>query len=137
MRRAALLLALGAAGVLGVGALADATQSRPETRPAPGSTTRISFAVEARRYPSGSDAGQALWIACQGTLSSRTLALTQTAGGAYQAVVQPSLGQLAQRRLIGCLEDATVDRLRGHVTAVVHQPSRSNNASVAFRPPAL
>lgn len=118
MKRTAIVLALGTIGALGVGALADATQSRPDARAAADSTTEITFAVEARRYPSGADAGQALWTACQGTFSARTLALTETTDGHYRAVVAPSLGQLAQRRLIGCLEDATVDRLRGDAVAV-------------------
>jgi hypothetical protein len=45
--------------------------------------------------------------------------LIETTPGHYRATVQPSLGELAQRRLTGCLEDATVDRLGGHVITVV------------------
>ncbi len=124
MRRTAILVVLGALGALGVGRLADATQSRPEAGRAADSTTAISFVVQDGRYPSGADTGLALWTACQGTFSARTIAFTRTTDGRYQAVVQPSLGQLAQRRLVGCLEDATVDRLRADVTAVVsHAPA--------------
>lgn len=121
MRRLLLVGALAGVGVLavvGVKALADATQNRRDPRPDPDSTSEVVFEVDAQRYPGSIDPGTTLWTACQGTIHHETLGVVEVGDHTYRATVRPSLGDHARRRLVGCLEDATVDRLNGHVVTI-------------------
>jgi hypothetical protein len=121
MRRVLLVAALAGVGVLavvGIGALADATQNRRDPPPDPNSTSQVVFEVDAQRYPGSIDPGTTLWTACQGTIHHETLDVAEIDDGRYQATVRPELGKHARRRLVGCLEDATVDRLNGHVVTI-------------------
>lgn len=118
VKRLLLLPVVIALGVVGVGALADATQNRPDQRADPDSASAVTFAVDTRGYPASRDAGQALWIACQGTFRNETLDLVEVSDGTYRATVRPALGEHAERRLTGCLDDATIDRLNGHVVSI-------------------
>jgi hypothetical protein len=125
MRRLLLAVGLVVAGVLsvvGVDALADATQNRRDPRPDPDSTSQVVFEVDTQRYPGSIDAGTTLWTACQGTIHHETLEVTEVGEDTFQATVRPELGKHARRRLVGCLEDATVDRLNGHVVTIVNPP---------------
>lgn len=118
MKRALLLPLVLVAGVVGIDALADATQNRPDRQADPGSASAVTFEVDGRNFPHRQDPGQVLWVACQGTFGSATLHLAEVGEGTYRATVQPALGEHAQRRLRGCLDDATVDRLSGHLVGV-------------------
>jgi hypothetical protein len=115
---AVVLVLLGVLTVVGVDLLADATQNRRDPAGDPDSTSDVIFEVGTRRYPGSVDAGTTLWVACQGTIHHETLGVEEIDEDTYRATVRPSLGEHAQRRLIGCLEDATVDRLNGHVVTI-------------------
>ena len=112
MRRLALgVVTLGLAAV-GLFALREATQNRPdEVRP--GTATELTLDVRTRGgYPAHLGA-QGLWGMCQQTVSSTRLGapVTEIAPGRFSVVVEPALGTHAARRLRGCLEDATVPRV--------------------------
>lgn len=51
-------------------------------------------------------------------ISSQTVDLARIADSTYRVTVQPGLGEHAQQRLTGCLQDATVDHLNGSVVSV-------------------
>jgi hypothetical protein len=121
MRRVLLVVALAVTGLLsvvGIKELADATQNRRDPRPDPDSTSAVVFEVDSRRYPGSIDPGMTLWTACSGTIHHELLDIAETTDGTYRVTVQPALGKNAQRRLEGCLNDATVDRLNGHVVSI-------------------
>jgi hypothetical protein len=121
MRRLALvpvLVLVGVLGIVGIGALADATQNRIDPPPDPDSTSAVVFEVESRRYPGDIDPGTVLWTACSGTIRHELLDIAEVDDNTYRATIQPELGKNAQRRLEGCLNDSTVDRLNGNVVSI-------------------
>jgi hypothetical protein len=121
MRRLALvpvLVLVGILGIVGIGALADATQNRRDPPPDPDSTSAVVFEVDSRRYPGDIDPGTVLWTACSGTIHHELLDIAEVDDDIYRATVQPALGRNAERRLEGCLNDSTVDRLNGNVVSM-------------------
>jgi len=100
--------------VVGVMALADLTQNRPDPV-VEGSTTTIDFDVATRRYD-GTEltAAQSLWAVCQATVSGDKSPVTE-ANDHFTVTVSPAFGENGEKRLAGCIEDATVDRVVGHV----------------------
>lgn len=99
--------------------LGDLTQTRSD-HPAPGAATEVVYEVILRdeRRPF-LPAAQSLWAACQGTMERATgPADVHLDGRIARVVVTPALGAHAQQRLRGCLEDATLDRIRGDVVAM-------------------
>jgi len=113
MRRLLGMLALLAGLAAGVFELAEHTQNRPD---AIGSgTTTVEWSVSTK----GVDATLAatgLWAVCRNTISGLgdhpPIAVDPTAGR-FSVDVTPRLGGHARRRLEGCLEDATIDRISG------------------------
>ena len=119
MKRA-LLVALGVAAlVLGVDLLADMTQDRPD-RVVPGSRSEILLDLRSRdRGGSALLSAQGLWGACQGTVHHRLseLGVVEVADGRFRLVTEPALGEHSWRRLQGCLEDTTLDKVKAHVVS--------------------
>ncbi len=117
MKRA-LLVVLAVAGlVMGIDVLADLTQDRPD-RVLPGSRSEILLEVDSRdRTGSELLSAQGLWGACQGTVYQKLAVpgVTQVAEGQFRLQTEPALGEHAWRRLQGCLEDATLDRVKARV----------------------
>lgn len=105
---------------IGVDALADATQTRPDPVLPVSSTTRVVFAVEhARVGPDLFATASHLWGTCAPQLSARhRLMRLEPVPGGVAAVVAPGVGPYAERRLRGCLRDAVLDRVRGDVRAI-------------------
>jgi hypothetical protein len=112
--KAIALVVAGVLTVLGVIGLADLTQNRPDPV-VEDSTTTIEFDVATRRYD-GSEmvAAQSLWAVCQATVSGTKSAVAET-GGHFTVTVSPAFGENGSKRLTGCFEDVTVDRVMGHV----------------------
>lgn len=112
--KAIALVVAGVLTVFGVMALADLTQNRPDPV-VEDSTTTVAFDVATRRYD-GTEmvAAQSLWAVCQATVSGAKSAVTET-GDHFTVTVSPAFGENGEKRLSGCLEDATVDRVMGHV----------------------
>lgn len=124
LRRPFLPLVAVAATVLlaggGLDALADATQTRIDPD-RPGSTSTVVLQVTARRgHPDPVRTAAALWGACTPQLGTgfRTVGMSDVGDGTVEVLVQPAVGKYAERRLRGCLEDATSDRVRGRVEKV-------------------
>ena len=117
MRRALLLLGAALALVMGVDALADLTQDRPD-RVLPGSRSEIVLDLRSRdRGGSALLSAQGLWGACQGTVRHRLAepGVMEMTEGRFRLVTEPALGEHSWRRLQGCLEDTTLDKVKAHV----------------------
>ena len=117
MKRALLVLLAVAALAIGVDGLADLTQDRPD-RILPGSRSEILLDLQSRdRGGSALLSAQGLWGACQGTVRHRLAepGVVQVSDGRFRLVTEPALGEHAWRRLQGCLEDTTLDKVKAHV----------------------
>lgn len=101
-----------------VDALGDLTQSRPDHR-VPGSFTTLRYSVETRGYRRGETAAaEALWAVCMANARGEVTGGPRRAGDAYEVEITPALGKNSRKRLVGCLEDATLDRVLADVIAV-------------------
>ena len=117
MKRALLVVLAVAGVVMGIDVLADLTQDRPDRVP-PGSRSEVVLEVDSRdRTGSELLSAQGLWGACQGTVYQKLAepGVTQVAEGQFRLLTEPALGEHAWRRLQGCLEDATLDRVKARV----------------------
>jgi hypothetical protein len=113
---AVLLVALS----VGVDALADATQSRPDEIHE-NERTEIVMQLASQHYQQGLATGAvALWTTCSATVHGSLVApgIVDDGHGQFHFSVQPSLGRHGKERLTGCLRDLTVQRLRAHVISV-------------------
>ena len=117
MKRVLFVLVAVAAIAGGIDMLADLTQDRPD-RIEPGSRSVIVLDVDSRDR-TGSDllSAQGLWGACQGTVWQRLVdpGVVEVDGGRFRLMTEPALGEHSWRRLQGCLEDATLDRVKARV----------------------
>lgn len=117
MKRFLAAVALVAAGVAGIDVLADATQNRPDVR-IEGSVTTIDFTVDTKRYQRGdAAAANALWTVCSATVGGTVDPVPQPHDGGWRVTVSPAIGENGESRLVGCLEDTTLDRVVGRVVA--------------------
>lgn len=119
MKRTLLVAIAVAAVIAGVDVLADLTQDRPD-RVVPGSQSEIVLAVESRdRGGSALLSAQGLWGACQGTVHHRLAdpGVVEVSDGRFRILTEPALGEHSWRRLQGCLEDTTLDKVKAHVVS--------------------
>jgi hypothetical protein len=62
------------------------------------------------------DAAASLWFACVGAVNWEAATAPEPVGDdVYRATVRPALGEDSPRRFRGCLEDASLDKVRGDV----------------------
>ena len=119
MRRWAIVVALVVAGALLVGELGDLTQSRPDPV-RDGAVTELVLEVDVDRFGPGRDAAAgALWAVCAAQTRSRAGGDGRpepVGDGRYRLVLAPAVGHHERRKLVGCLEDLTIDRVLGDVT---------------------
>jgi hypothetical protein len=117
MKRALVVVATVAAMAFGVDVLGDLTQSRPD-EPRDGSATELVLAVRVDRFRPGPDgAAAALWAVCSPLTHSLAGDLRPTEDGRYRVMLEPAVGDNERKKLVGCLEDLTIDRVRGDVVA--------------------
>ena len=112
------------AGILAfpaVGLVADATQSRPDPHP-DRTTIEVHVRVRDGRGSATEEAG-ALWVACQGRVRLDHVDLVADGPGQARLVVSGVMGEHARRKFVGCLEDATLDGVRGTVVAISTVPT--------------
>jgi hypothetical protein len=113
--------------VVGLVALAGATQNRPDVVD-PNSTSRIVIEVRTKGF-APELAAQGLFAACHQTVDHMEVmgGVTPVAGDddTFALVVRPSLGEHSRRRFEGCLKDGTIDRVWANVLAI-------ENSSVAL-----
>lgn len=103
---------------VGLIALAEATQNRPDARVADSETT-IEFTVSTRDYTRGEAAAAlALWTVCSATVGGEVSATPVAMDGRWEVDITPAIGEHGENRLVGCLEDVTLDRVMGDVVAV-------------------
>ena len=112
------VVAIGLA-TIGLDALADATQTRPDVIKK-GTTSSVVVAVDPGSARSALTATDALWGACTTQLGGgyKVLGMTDLGSGAVQVLVTPRIGKYAERRLRGCVGDATTDRISARVRSV-------------------
>ena len=109
---------------VGVGALADATQTRPDPR-RPNSRSEVIMEVRTRDPRSSKKfAAEALWGACQSTARRTVIepGMQETGPGTFRIVVQPALGRHARDRLTGCLQDLTIEEIQATVLDIREVP---------------
>ena len=119
MKRALVLLGAALAVAIGVDGLADLTQDRPD-KVLPGSRSEIVLDLKSRdRGGSALLSAQGLWGACQGTVRHRLAepGVIEVTDGRFRLVTEPALGEHSWRRLQGCLEDTTLDKVKAHVVS--------------------
>ena len=119
MKRALLLLVAALALALGVDGLADLTQDRPD-HVIPGSRSEIVLDLQSRdRGGSAMLSAQGLWGACQGTVHHRLAepGVIEVTDSRFRLFTEPALGEHSWRRLQGCLEDTTLDKVKAHVVS--------------------
>jgi hypothetical protein len=124
VKRFLLAGALIAVAVYAVGAIGDATQTRADVRHAH-LQTEVVFHLEGKVYKPGLDTGAyTLWGTCAATVSGELVGpgIEPIGDGSYRAVVRPSLGAHDKERLLGCLNDLTLERVRSHVESVRELP---------------
>ena len=123
MKRVVLLVLLVVASVLGIDALADATQNRGDAVDR-NSRVTIVFDVATRHYAQDEDtAARALWSVCAATTGNRVVEDLAPVEEGWAVTLQPALGHHGQKRMVGCLEDTTIDRVIGHVVRLeIQQP---------------
>jgi hypothetical protein len=115
MRAVLGLVVVALVTTLGVVGLSDATKYEGETKS--DGMTRVVFDVDVKNYHHDlGDAATSLWYACVGAVNwHEVTAPIVIADDDYEATVRPALGEDSRRRFRGCLEDGTVDKVRGDV----------------------
>lgn len=111
---AALLGAFGT--VQAIDLVADATQTR--TDPVAVGASEVTLVVNTRGRTAGTtETAEALWVACRNVLNRSVSAEPPQPLGrdVYRFRISPAVGEHARRRLVGCLEDATLDRTSARV----------------------
>jgi hypothetical protein len=123
VRKALVILLVAVLAAAVVDALRDRTENR-EDIPVAGTRSVVTFDVDTYDavQPIG-EAARALWYACNETVANRLTALQIGDGGNGVATLSPAMGRHERQRLTGCLEDATIDRVRGEVVSIVDEPA--------------
>jgi hypothetical protein len=117
MKRALLTIVALVALAVGIVAMAELTQNRPDAV-RDGSRTTVSFDVTTRDAQRGEPAAAAaLWAVCAATVPG-DVSMPASAGEVWEATVEPAIGEHGENRLVGCLEDVTLDRVVGDVVSV-------------------
>ena len=119
MMRAALILIGMATLAVFVDVLGDMTQDRPD-KVVPGAQSEIVLELRTQDYlGSPLSAAQGLWGACSGTVKEQLIdpGVVDLGGGHYRLVTNRAVGEHSWRRLQGCLEDATIDRITAEVVS--------------------
>ena len=116
---AAVLLAVAGIGIESVRRL---TQSIPET--GTGGQTVLEIAVRSRRERQPADVATAIWGICRERLDSLPHAAVLAIDGDRVTLrIDQALGRTAQRRVIGCIEDFTIDGVLGTVVRLDAEPA--------------
>jgi hypothetical protein len=112
------VVALGFLALVTVNTVADNTQDRPD----PPMTGQSVVTMEVtRRFSSRgvTETAEALFVVCRHTIPhSRQLSGFAVDGRLATITITPAIGEHAERRLIGCLQDANFDRVSASVREV-------------------
>lgn len=121
LRFTVLAAVLGVGAYLAIGLLGDATQTRADSV-GPDSRSEIVLDVSTKGYlQPASDGARNLWAACSGTTSRQLVedpGIVEIGDSRFRFAVEPGLGDNTRRKLVGCLEDATIDRIQASVVSI-------------------
>jgi hypothetical protein len=120
MRRVLVLVGLLAVTIIGVDHIADATQTREDVRHGD-QATEVVIDLDAQNYRQPLATGaNALWATCSATVAGNLTddGIVDQGNGRFRFAVHPSLGEHGKERLLGCVRDLTVERLRAHLVSV-------------------
>lgn len=123
-RRTAAFLAAVLLAVAGIGleSVRRLTQSIPET--GTGGQTVLEIAVRSRRERQPADVATAIWGICRERLDTLPHAAVLAVDGDMVTLrIDEALGRTAQRRVIGCIEDFTIDGVLGTVVRLDAEPA--------------
>jgi hypothetical protein len=129
--RLAIVAAVLVAALSGLDKLADATQTRADVRH-DDQATEIVIEVEGKRYrQSLTTAAMALWGTCSATVAGDLTedGIVEQGDGRFMLAVTPSLGHHGKERLLGCLRDLTIERLKSSVVSVTDVPYAKASAA--------
>jgi hypothetical protein len=112
------IVAIAVAGALG---LLELTENRPDPI-VPGSTSEIVLDVATKPPITERQGAAGLWAVCLLRAHQHRLVGQRKTRDDVVYVIKPALGEHSRRRVVGCLEDATIERVLGHVTAVRTRP---------------
>jgi len=117
MKRFILTIVVVAALVGGLVAMMGATKNRPDEVVA-GSRTTVTFSISTRDYQRGeAAAAAALWAVCSATVDG-TVSEAVPVDDDWQVTIEPAIGEHGQKRLVGCIDDVTLERVKGAVVSV-------------------
>lgn len=121
MKRVVFGVALIAVIAISIDELGDRTQSRPDQIDE-GAVTEVVVAVREDRFGPGRDAAaDALWAVCAAQTRSRVIGADSpepVGEGRYRVLLKPAVGPHDEVKLVGCLEDLTVDRVLADVESL-------------------
>lgn len=101
--------------------VADATQARHDPHP---EVTTLEVEVRTRdARGSAAEEAAALWVACQGRLDLDSARVRDSGPGRARLSITAVMGESARRKFVGCLEDATLERVRAGVLSVSTRPA--------------
>jgi hypothetical protein len=104
--------------VAAVFALAGATQSRPDVV-REGTSSELTLQIFGDSHVSPTSAAVRLWEACSGTVPRAVEARSFEGSGntVVEIELAPAIGPNGERKLRGCLEDATLDKIQAAVVS--------------------
>jgi len=85
--------------------------------------TTVMFSVQIKKYHSVDTAASALWATCTGNIGWQdAVPPVRMSDGNYVAALRPSITADTKRRLKGCLDESTLDRVQGKQIRTVDGP---------------
>jgi hypothetical protein len=122
-RAIALVVTMVLAVVL-VQGLRELTQSRPDELTAPGATTIIVDIGQRRQIRPLDVVAADLWSSCRSRLPGpvELVAITPTVGERVRLDLDRALGHTGRARVVGCLEDYTLDLVQADVVSIDAAP---------------
>ena len=124
MKKLLVLGVLFIVGAFAVDAIGDATQTREDARRTD-QMTQIVFHVEGKHFRQSLDtAALALFGKCAATVGGHVVdpGIEPIGPGDYRFAMTPTLGDHGKERLLGCMNDLSIERLRSNVESVHDVP---------------
>jgi hypothetical protein len=114
------------AAIVGIDQLSDLTQTRAD-HVDESLASEIVFEIHTQAYDGTvAEAAAAQWQVCAGTIGGevREPGLEQLDDTSFRVTVLPAVGTNGQRRLVGCLDDAVVDRVISSFVSMEDVPAQ-------------
>jgi hypothetical protein len=121
----AVALAAVVVAVVGIDELSDQTQTRADEVDYSRASTVV-FDIRVQSYDgTPAEAAAAQWNVCAGTIGGevREPGVEQLDEHRFRVTVVPAVGKYGERRLVGCLDDAVVDRVMSSFVSMDNVPA--------------